>query len=415
MLVTTIETPDAASFLPPPAAKSEGNARSAAQATRLRFAIAEAAGALGDIGTFLPIVLGMVIVVGADAAAILVFAGLMNVITGLYFRIPIAVQPMKAVCALAIAGSVTAGGVAAGGIFVGVCMLVVGLSGLARRLDRLVPSNVIRGIQAAVGVSLFLTGLRFGVIDPETLTLLPVLGAGGILIFACTALAMLLFRKQPAVGIFALLAVGLAMAGMALPPDATTSISLWRPALVSLDVETLSGIWNAGIPQLPLTLLNSVLAVSLLARELFPAQKESSTPARIAVSVGLMNLLVCPFGGMPMCHGSGGLAAQHKFGARTKWSMVGLGGVKILIGLFLGVAATMWMNAFPRTILGVFLLMAGYGLLKASRVWKGRPTLAVGLAVVSVHLATGTLILGFAAGWLAHMIASRATPQHARS
>jgi len=388
--------------------QSGGHAPPAAPATRLRFLVAESAGALGDIGTFLPIVLGMVMVVGADAGAILVLAGLMNVLTGLYFRIPIAVQPMKAVCALAIAGSVSAGGAAVGGMFVGICMLAVGLSGIVGRLDRLVPRGVIRGIQAAVGVKLLLTGLRFGVLVPGSFVLRPVLGTQGVLVFACAVLASILFRKRPIAVIFALIAIGLAVAGRALPPGATTVVSLWRPTLAPLDAAALSGVWAAGIPQLPLTLLNSVLAISLLAGELFPAEKDKSTPARIAVSVGLMNLLACPFGGMPMCHGSGGLAAQHRFGARTRWSVVGLGAVKILIGLFLGAAATMWMKAFPTTILGVFLLMAGYGLLGASRIWQGRSTFAIGLVVVSVQLATGMLILGFAAGWIAHAIVSRA-------
>jgi MFS superfamily sulfate permease-like transporter len=377
----------------------------------LRFLVAEAAGALGDIGTFVPMVLGMVMVVGADAGAILIFAGLMNVLTGLYFRIPIAVQPMKAVCALAIAGSVTAGGAATAGIFVGICMLAAGLSGIVGRLDRLVPRSVIRGIQAAVGFKLLLTGLRFGVLVPGSFALRPVLGTEGVLVFACAVLGGVFFRKRPAAVILALMVVGLAMAGTALPPGAASSISLWRPTLAPLDVAALSGVWTAGIPQLPLTLLNSALAVSLLAGELFPAESGRATPARIAVSVGLMNLLACPFGGMPMCHGSGGLAAQHRFGARTKWSVMGLGAVKILIGLFLGAAATVWMKAFPVTILGVFLMIAGHGLLKASRIWKSRPTIVVGLVVVSVHFATGVLILGFALGWIANAVISRAVPR----
>lgn len=71
--------------------------------SRLRFVLSEAAGGLGDLGTFVPIVVGMVQLVGLDAATVLVFAGLMNILSGLVFGIPIAVQPMKAICALAIA------------------------------------------------------------------------------------------------------------------------------------------------------------------------------------------------------------------------------------------------------------------------------------------------------------------------
>lgn len=78
-----------------------------------------------------------------------------------------------------------------------------------------------------------------------------------------------------------------------------------------------AGILKAGIAQLPLTTLNSVIAVTALAKELFPTRDASRwSPTTVSIGVGAMNLVGCWFGAMPCCHGAGGLAAQHKFGAR---------------------------------------------------------------------------------------------------
>jgi MFS superfamily sulfate permease-like transporter len=156
-----------------------------------------------------------------------------------------------------------------------------------------------------------------------------------------------------------------------------------------------------------LTLLNSVFAVSFLANRLFPGNGTRSTPRKIAVSVGLMNLVACPFGGMPVCHGSGGLAAQHAFGARTGWSMIILGAVKLATGLWFGALALAWMQAFPHTVLGVFLLLAGVALARASRFWHGRSIAVVAIVTAGVTFATRALPIGFAAGWVTHALICR--------
>jgi MFS superfamily sulfate permease-like transporter len=371
---------------------------------RAKFILGETAGGLGDLGTFIPIVLGMVHLAGFDAGTILVFAGAAHVLTGLVFRAPIPVQPMKALCALAIAGTLTADEVAAAGLFVGACVLVVGAFGLARRLDRLIPRDVVRALQAAVGLKLVMAAFRMGLFETDALR--PLLGSGGLLVFLGGALiAAALARKQRR-ALPVLLALGLVAVILAPPPDAP-GWSLWRPGIALPQASALSGLWRGGLAQLPLTLLNSVLAVSLLAGDLFPDRADRTGPGRIAVSVGLMNLIACPFGAMPMCHGSGGLAAQHRCGARTGVSMVILGGAKLATGLFLGVAAMPWVRAFPETVLAVFLLIAGTGLVSVSRVWRSGRTLAAAAAMVGLALATSELALGFAAGWIVFAAARR--------
>ncbi len=121
----------------------------------------------------------------------------------------------------------------------------------------------------------------------------------------------------------------------------------------------------------------------------------------MAISVGLMNILSCPMGGMPLCHGSGGLAGQYRFGARSSLSVVMLGFMKLIIGLFLGAAAFAWMQAFPSAVLGVFLIVAGAALAESSKFWKNKEILAAGLIMIAVYMITNMLLAGFAAGWIA--------------
>jgi MFS superfamily sulfate permease-like transporter len=371
-----------------------------AAGSRLRFVLAEAAGGLGDLGTFVPIVVGMVQLVGLDAATILVFAGLMNILSGLAFGIPIAVQPMKAVCALAIAGALTAPQVGVAGLAVGASMLALGGLGLIRWLDRLVPRPVLHGIQVAVGAKLLLSGAQLGLFDRAAERLRSPWGAEGLVVGLLALGVVLLLRRRLTWAALSLTALGLVAACIRHPAlFENVGVQLWQPRLAVFGAGSLKGLWDGAVAQFPLTLLNSVLVVSVLAARLYPEHSRRSRPTRIAVSVGLMNLVACPLGGMPMCHGSGGLAAQHQFGARTGLSMVMLGALKLCIGLLFGGAAVAVMTAFPATVLGAFLLIAGFGLARASQFWRTRLGVLTAVVAVGVHQVSGALALAVLAAW----------------
>jgi MFS superfamily sulfate permease-like transporter len=191
----------------------------------------------------------------------------------------------------------------------------------------------------------------------------------------------------------------------------STGFALWRPSWPAFGGTTLSGAWLGGLAQMPLTLLNSVFAVSLLAGQLFPNNRQRTTPTKIAISVGLMNLPVCLLGGIPLCHGSGGLAAQYRFGARSSLAVIIRGAVLLTIGLFFGKVALAWMLAFPSSLLGVFLLVAGVGLAGASRCWQTRLGLVTTCIITVVHFTTGILALGFVVGWMAYTAIVKAEPK----
>lgn len=277
------------------------------------FLFREAAGALGDLGTFVPLAVGMVQIAGLDAGTLLVTSGVASIWAGLVFRVPMAVQPMKAICALAIAGTLSGQQAVMAGLSVGILMAALGMFGLVKTLARLIPTAVVRALQLTVAAELLVSGVRFAL-------------AANVGLVAAAILALWWLRHRLEWAAIGLLAVGLGLAAWHEPALLSApQLVLWRPHWMQFDLTSLEGIWRGGLPQLPLTLLNSVLAVAALAGQLYPQQARRSTTTRMALSVGIMNLVVCPVGGMPVCHGSGGLAGQHKLGARSGVSMVLLG------------------------------------------------------------------------------------------
>ena len=385
---------------------AEERPRSAAATAR--FILREAGGSLGDLGTFVPIAVGMVQLVGLDAGAVLVFAGLANILTGFAFGIPMAVQPMKAICAVAISGGMTASQTTVAGLCVAVCILLLGAFGLVRRLAQIVPDSVLRALQAAVAAQLIWSGIVLALARFRPGAGGPILGPQGLLVVAGALLVTVLLRRRlewVALGLLVLGLVGAALSESSLLR--ASGFSFWEPRWALRDFSGLAGIWLGALPQLPLTFLNSVLAVSALAGQLFPESRRRATPARVAVSVGLMNLLACPFGGMPLCHGSGGLAGQYRLGARTRLSVILLGVAKLALGLCFAGLALAWMRAFPKPILGIFLLLAGFSLAGASRFWKTREGVVVAAVMVGALAATNLLTVGFAAGCAACLIMRR--------
>ena len=175
------------------------------------------------------------------------------------------------------------------------------------------------------------------------------------------------------------------------------SYELSIPKFIALSKDDfISGTLRAAIPQIPLTTLNSVIAVCALSWDLFP--KKGASPRRMATSVGLMNLIGCWFGAMPMCHGSGGLAAQYSFGARTGGSIVFLGIIKMIIGFFFGAYAIKLLSVYPLSVLGVLLTFSGLELAMTSRDVKARSDMFVMLLTAGVIIAFHSTAIGFVVG-----------------
>lgn len=320
---------------------------------QMKFNLAEISGGLGDLGTFIPLVVSLVAVCGMDGGTILLFAGLFNIITGILFNQPIPVQPMKAIAAVAIAEGLMPGEIVAAGFVAGAIVFFLGFSGLITFVEKLVPRPVVRGIQLGVGLKLAVKGIALvmatswwqldGRITALAVTIF-ILATSRLakfpvaLIIFTAGLILLIFEQTD---VFSQLDWGWRGPQLVIP-----SLSQWQ-----------SGALKGALPQLPLTLLNSVIAICALSSDYFPGK--GIKVKAMSISVGLMNLVGSFFGAMPVCHGSGGLAAQYRFGARTGGSVVILGTCKVFIALAFGTAAISILKVYPVSILGVLLIFSG--------------------------------------------------------
>lgn len=353
----------------------------------------EIAGSLGDMGTFLPLLVGMSAQNGLNFAAALFFAGLFNVITGLTFAVPMAVQPMKAIAAVALTEGLTVPQIVAAGATVSVVILFFGLTGLIDWLNRAVPRSVVRGLQLALGLSLIIKGMHMVVGTGEWFALDSYLT--GIL---SALLVLLLFFSRRVPAALVLFGCGLAVA-VWIDPSTIRSLGIgftlpsWSPPAWG---DFVSAFGKAAVPQIPLTTLNSVIAVCALSVDLFPDRP--ATPRKVAISVGVMNLVACWFGGMPMCHGAGGLAGQYRFGARTNGSILFLGVVKVLLAVFLGASLMALCLKFPASILGVMLAFSGMELALVCRDQTSRTDAFAMLLTAAACMGLGNIALGFVVG-----------------
>ncbi len=360
---------------------------------RLRFNRSEVAGSLGDLGTFIPLLVGMVNRCGLQLGPALFFAGLMNVITGFAFGIPMPVQPMKAIATVAIAESLSESQIVAAGILTGAVVLLLALTGLVDCIQRTIPRSVIRGLQLSLGLKLIELGFR-QVAGTNVWIGWDSIGLG----LVCAVLVLLLYfsvRVPGSLVVFGVGLVALVCAHTSLLSQMALGMSWHLPQLADAHAWT-SGFWKGTIPQVPLTILNSVVAVCALSADLFPHRPVG--PRRVAVSVALMNLACCPLGAMPMCHGTGGLAGQYRFGARTGGSVVMLGMAKMLLAVLVGSCLLTWLQGYPQSVLGILLLFSGLELAMVCRDQTSRVDFFVMALTAGACMALDAAA-GFVVGW----------------
>lgn len=358
----------------------------------MRFTWQEFSGSLGDLGLFIPLIVAMTVAADLNIGVVLVMAGLMNIATGLIFKLPLPVQPMKAMAAVVIAESMLKDELVAAGIMLGVILLLMtwGIDWI----NRCIPRAVVRGIQLGIGLKLIVKAF-------EWLGELSFFGWDSWIIALVVAFVLFVMQIYNKPGLVVIFGVGFLLLLMD-KPTAYSQLSMQWPNFQWHVPDAWAfkhGFYKGVLPQLPLTLLNSVVAVCALSESYFPGK--GITPRRMTMSVGLMNLVTVPFGGIPMCHGAGGLAAQYRFGARTGGSVVMLGALKVFVGLFFGHALFQLLQAYPLGILGVMLIFAGGELCWTTRgMWRKKRSAVVMFLTAAVILFQNTFI-GFLSGLVA--------------
>ncbi len=324
--------------------------------------LGEFSGSIGDLGTFLPYVLGAINVAGFNPASIFTGFGLFYVFCGWFYHIPMAVQPMKVASAAVLAYGLTPGEIAAAGLIIGAALLIFGFTGLIDYLARVTPSGVVGGIQAGLGLSLAILGVKMIAEDPF-------LGWAVLIIM----LPLLKSRRFPAAIVGVLVGIILNFLlhpGTVLP---SVSIGLHLPSLTLPAVADFNrGFFLAVLPQLPLTLANAVLVTTAISHELYGSRAARVTDRNLCLTMGGANLLASFFGGYMMCHGSGGVSAHYRFGGRTRNTSFVIGLVLLLFGLFLGGDSAKVFALIPRAALGCLLFYSGVDLASAVKIKQGK-------------------------------------------
>ncbi len=361
---------------------------------RIRFNRNELAGAFGDIGTDVPLLIGMALAARLDGTSVLVMFGLMQLATGLVYRMPMPVQPLKAMAAIVIAQQVSAATLYGAGLAIGLAMLVLAATGLLDWLARVVPKCVVRGIQ--LGLGLQLASVALGRFVPADGVPGYALAAGAFII----TVLLLGNRRLPAALPVVLLGLGYAMI-FHWDGELARGFGFHLPRLhIPQLADVFTGFLVLALPQIPLSLGNSVLATRQLAEDLFPDRRFSVR--KIGLTYALMNLVNPWFGGVPTCHGSGGLAGHFAFGGRTGGSVVIYGSLLILLGLFFGAGFDHVVKAFPLPMLGVILLFEALAL-----VWVVRDT-AGSRTAFPIAVLVGLLAVGLPYGYVIGLVVGTA-------
>lgn len=365
----------------------------------------EFSGSLGDLGTFLPIAIAMIVLNGLNVTNVMVTFGMFYIIAGIYFKVPVPVQPMKVIGAYAIAVGLTPSQIISASLWMGICVLVMGTTGVIHIIGKYTPKSAIRGVQLGVGIILMIKGLGF-IIKPDPNLAIQSLGpvnTGIIIGIVAMALTFLLLenKKVPAAvivisaGVLLGLLIGKPVEfsklkiGFNLPmpfPYGMPAVSdlMWViPALV--------------LPQLPMTIGNAILSNTDLMHEYFGKRAHKATYRSIANSQGIADIVSFIWGGIPMCHGAGGLAANYRFGARTAGANLMVGGIFVLLGILFGQNAIIILNLLPLSILGVLLIFSGAQLALMIQDLTEKKDLFVALIMLGITL-TVNLAAAFICG-----------------
>ncbi|MCL5950970.1 MAG: putative sulfate/molybdate transporter [Chloroflexi bacterium] len=359
------------------------------------FNLRELAGSMGDFGTLFPLAIGYIVVNGLNPAGFLVMMGVANIVTGLVYRLPMPIEPMKVLAVVAIAQGWSPSMIYASGFGMGLVWLVFAATNVVGWIARITPRSVIWGIQVTLGILLAVEALKMLSTGWQ-------LGIIAILI----VLALRTSRYAPAPIVLVLLGLMITFLQGDLQQINPPSLSL--PPLTGFQVmEVWQTLLLAGFSQIPLTVTNATIATAALIKTYWPDRLVSER--KLSLNQGLMNLVLPFFGGMPMCHGAGGLAGQYYFGARTGGTNIIEGLIEISLGLFLAASVAGLFSVFPLPIIGAMMLFVGFELTKFATKVRVKDIVPLGATVV-VSLVTH-MAFGFVAG-LAVYYGIRSAFQH---
>jgi SulP family sulfate permease len=358
---------------------------------RLSHTFREFSSAYADLGTFLPLVLGLVVVADMSPVGLLFGFGIFAIGTGLYYQRPIPVQPMKAVAAMGIAGIAGPEVLIATGLLLGVTLLILSQTQSIGWLKGLIPKTVLFGMRVALAVSLVAMTSQFADVSFG-----PVAVLVGLLI-------LLQFSPIRSISCLIVLVFGWVWLGNPVnAADLTFELSFPSLVLPSADA-MLRSLELTFLPQLALTLTNALILTSVISQEYFPDRSSQLNEKRFALTSGLANVVLAPFGAMPMCHGAGGLSAHYGLGARSGVSIIIFGLSCLLLALCFGSQASSVLALIPHEVIVTLVLYAAWVLADPPKILSVKPSCqCIILIMVPISLSAGlvaALLSGVALEW----------------
>jgi len=354
------------------------------------FSIREFAGSLGDFGTLIPFTVGYIVICGFNPTGLLIGIGLTNIILALIYKLPLPVQPKKVIGSVALAEKWSISRVLGAGFSVGLVWVMISFSTRLCNLLEKIPHSLVRGIQLGLAFTLAIAAAEM---VNENIILSAVLIIIAFLLlknrFVPSSIFLVLFGFVYSVVI-----------GSLILSKVDVGFSLPKISLFTLD-DMVYGFIYAGFAQLFLTLTNAVVATVALVHDLFP-DRNDVTPRNLIQNMGAMNVAMPFIGGMPLCHGAGGLAAQYLFGARTGGAILMEGLLEISLGLFFSDSLVTIFTSFPMFVVGVMLLMTSFELGRVS--FKIEREKDVFVMLVTAILSTVfNIAIGFLCGLLTYI------------
>ncbi|HID30038.1 MAG TPA: sulfate permease [Desulfobacterales bacterium] len=357
----------------------------------------------------------MILINGLSPSGLFIAIGLFYVLSGAYYGVTVPVQPMKVIGAYAVATGISASEIAASGALISLFLLVIGGTGAITLIGNYIPKPVVRGVQVSTGTLLMAQGVKFilgsskfqmlqGAAEPylsvQSLGPIPIGIAIGI-VGSVLTLMLLDNKKLPAGLLVVLGGFGLGLVFGTHEGFDKLRFGIYMPKLLPFGFPTGADFTLAllllVLPQIPMTLGNAVIANADLSREYFGENSKTVTYRALCISQGLANFFSFLVGGMPLCHGAGGLAAHYRFGARTAGSNLIIGLIFVLLAVFLGMHALAVVYLIPMSVLGVMLIFAGSQLALTIIDMRERKDLFVVLVMLGITLASN-LAVGFLVG-----------------
>jgi len=366
----------------------------------------ELAGSLGDLGTLLPLAIGMIVINGLDPTGLFFVVGVFYILSGVYYGVTVPVQPMKVIGAYSIAMALSPSVITASGLLMGIFMLIIGITGAVHAIGKYTPKPVVRGVQLGVGTLLMVHGVKFmlGISNYQAVRnvaepYLTIQSIGpihiGIVLGVIGAIITFLLLENKRVPAALVVVTGGILVGVFLGTHEglnNIKIGFHLPHILPFGMPTAKDLTAAliilTIPQIPMTIGNAVIANADLTREYFGERSKMASHRALSNSMGLALLASFLFGGMPVCHGAGGLAAHYRFGARSAGSNIMIGVIFLILAVLFGEYALSIVYLLPLSVLGILLIFAGSQLALMIRDMKERADLFVVVTMLGITIAT---------------------------